>query len=218
MFSEKKFFLASEIPLELRRSVSRVVYQQPNHTKLPGDCKTDLLPGCYQTNPEVKSDWTNLHHTSWRSLDFSCSDWLVLSHMFFVGRRVTGTSWTENLHKGWSQWKRRVLGVDEDEIWFDLLPCLLLLLSFQASTGAHGHPRQPTLEDRPQQGGQIRTCLWQLHPRPGPMCSACSQQVNSPRRYLQPLRDGPPMQKGPELANTLCTHHYEKKENRGENF
>lgn len=118
---KKKFFLASEIPLELRCSVSRVVCQQPNHTKLPRDCKTNLLPGCYQTNLEMNSDWTNLYHVAWWPLYFSCSDWLVLSHMFFAGRSVTGTSWTENLHQGCCQRKRWVLGTGEDAIWFDLL-------------------------------------------------------------------------------------------------
>lgn len=63
-------------------------------------------------------------------------------------------------------------------VGFDLLPWLLLLLSFQASTGAHGHPRQPTLEDCLQRGGQLCTCLWQLHHCPGPMWLARSQQVN----------------------------------------
>lgn len=174
---KKKYFLASEIPLELRRSVSRVVCQQPNHTKLPRDGKTALLPGCYQTNPEMNSDWTNLHHMSWRPLYFSCSDWLVLSHTFFVGRSVTGTFWTENLHKGWCQQKHRALGIEEDATWSDLL-CFLLLLSFRARTGAHGHPRQPTVEDCLQRGAQLRTCPWQLRHRPGPVSSACSQQVN----------------------------------------
>ena len=56
-------------------------------------------------------------------------------------------------------------------VGFDLLLCFLLLLGFRVSTGAHCHPRQPTLEDCPQRGGQLHHC-------PGPVRLACSQQVN----------------------------------------
>ena len=64
-------------------------------------------------------------------------------------------------------------------VGFDLLLCFFLLLSSRASTGAHGHPRQPMLEDCLQRGGQLHTCLWQLHHCPGPVWLACSQQVNT---------------------------------------
>lgn len=41
-----------------------------------------------------------------------------------------------------------------------------------------------------------------------------------PQAVSSTIERRPPTQKGPELANTLCTHHYEKRENRegGGNF
>ena len=77
--------------------------------------------------------------------------------------------------------------------------CFLLLLSFQASTGAHGHPRQPTLEDCLQGGGQLCPRMYYAAASPPRahvlgMLTAGQQgkrlAVDSPRQYRQPLGDG----------------------------